>query len=1286
MPFRNYVDDMPRKSLTKVLTAVLALSTSLLTPPAIASSCDAASFGSGSGDGSSSATPYIIQTSDHLRNIGLCDGVAKHFSVRTDIDLLGVPFTPIGSSGTFLSKISGEVFDGGITRSARISGLYVEEPIAGFILKAGSAAALKDLEFSGSIIATSASGDSQGTGLIAVAEPSDGASVTFESVKTSIDIRSEALRGVGGLVGWFRTANNAKAGELVFSSSSVIVSNSKGSIVAASSQEVGGLVGFAMNGKVEIQDSFTNVLLQSSKPGAVIGGLVGEARTASVDSLNSGSESIIEYLPLTSAVNTKVGGLVGAWTTTTGMAQSTSTIDRSYFAGLIVFRGDGAYGGLTGFVPASGSSFQLNVNDSYFSGTIARDPVVAVTGSYNSPGSYIYVGGLVGWAQDPITWQRVIGNTKLDLLGGEKNSPVFGYIDSGGVGVSYAGKTQNLSGVLFNFSPEAGVNNRTFGAAKAEGSTNTASTTGGVGISTALLATESTFTSRSFGNTNWYYENSLGEVCSAPYLAWQGDSGCQPNLTGVRMLGSGNQFEAYFSVPVNGSGTFPSPSVFSVLQNGVSQALSGQIAPGPSSRSLIVSLPTNVGTGDKLEVIYTDPNLAVNNSPSEALEAELGGQVDVRSRSLLLLPTLGPTAALSSSLQTPTTIEIGLTCGGSCGSADSYGFVASITPAGGSPATISGTANSTVTTLSFTALTPSVSHTIQASVTNNGQTSATVSTTVVTPRPSASISALTVTDTSATLIVGCTNCGAAPDSFTVSATPVAGGPAITSNTTVISGLTSETTYSFAVVVRFAGVDSDSANWQSNPVMTLPFVPVISSVSPAAVPLTGGSITVTGSNFTTSSLLTLGGTSLAFTIVSGTEITFSAPSGTAGSVDLAITNPVGTFTLSNAITYVSGPSLATNSPVLATTNGGTIVTLTGTDLATTNQVNVGSTTVSFSVVSDTAVRFTTAATTAGIVDIGVVTVGGTDTLSSAIEFTASALAPVIGAIAPTSGTTAGGTTITVTGQYFSGSYSDSVSAAINGVSGSSIVLIDDSTLTFVSPPGAAATGLDVTVATGGGLGTLAGAFSYTAPPAPSSTPGSAPPVVINTPTITEFSTREISASGAEVIATGLRLENVSVLTLGGITVTIVSNTSTSITFTTGEMPVGVWDLRLVGSNGTLVFQQAIEVVEATAIVAESTGELLGWTWTLKFLGNSRSLHDAQAAHLTRRLNPNAETIICWGYTTAENPNAWAIAHATQRAQAACDLAIANNSEVKTVVRLRYGVSKSWAMRSALQFWR
>jgi hypothetical protein len=491
-----------------------------------------------------------------------------------------------------------------------------------------------------------------------------------------------------------------------------------------------------------------------------------------------------------------------------------------------------------------------------------------------------------------------------------------------------------------------------------------------------------------------------------------------------------------------------------------------------------------------------------------------------------------------------------------------------------------------------------------------------------------------------------------------------------------------------VVVAFAGTTSDVVLWQDNPVMTLPFLPIISSVSPAALPLTGGTVTVTGANFTTSTELTFGGATLSFTIVSGTEITFTAPTKTAGSFDLSIQNQVGPFTLSNAITYVSGPSLSTNSPVLATTNGGTIVTLTGTDLATTTQVNVGSTTVSFSVISETKIRFVTAATSAGIVDVGVVTVGGPATRSNGLEFTDSALVPVVSSITPATGPIAGGTTVTITGQFFSGSYSDSVSAAIDGISGSSLVLIDDSTLTFVTPAHAEGAGLDVTVLTGGGLGTLAGAFSYTAPPVTSAGVGSGPAVILSTPEINTFSTRQLPASGGQITAEGRRLADISSMTLGGIRVTIVSNTDTSVTFTVLEMPVGTWDLRLVGANGTLTFQQAITIVGQEVLLESTPGTMLGFTMTLRFTGNNRTLNVVQERNLSSRLDrfSTAETIICWGYTTAANPNAWAIAHATARAKAACDLAIGSDSALKSVVRLRYGVSKDFAMRAALQFWR
>ena len=1235
--------------------------------PAEASTCTTASFHGGDG---SSSSPFQISTETQLKNLRFCLGVShndKYFEFSNDVVVSSATNIPIGDiTNRFMGEVDGQGY--ALTLPNNMSfGSIARGGLFGFI----DSGAVQSITISGAV-----------TGATDIGMLAGGASnSSFVDITTFGHVNGTG--SVGGLIG---TLNTSTVSNVSVNRNPLITQT----FYVTSTLYAGGVVG-VVNDSVVLQ-SEANVPV-SSGGGGRAGGLVGSAaRSQILESNATGNVNSTD----TSIGNT--GGLVG-------MLDDQSVVSRSLAHGNVTGKRAGglvgyirssviqeshAYGTVTGptstIVYAGGLVGEVAGSSTTRISKSSAKGNISITGSMgNNLGGFI--GNLIGAIT--INDSYSTGNVSGGSSASSYNGGFIGFLNSSGVTISksFSRGTVSGTGIKFPFAayvqgaPSASNNSflaTTLSTDDSHGSTSLASPLLESSFSEITTFQDKGFSIQFFNQTQQSDSDWL--MCDAfPVLSSEPAPDTCPMYPVAGSLDASGQI---LTITFNGEiAELPENSAFATTPSVAISSIATT-----SARVLQVQLNSALPGGIALAFSYTKPSdqaaQLLKRSGADSIADSFTFRGIVNNSNLS-----GPIVlSLASSNLTPTSVDLAFSCGGSCDPSASFDYVASITPAGGSATTETDTTTGTAT-LSFNNLDPNVAHVISVTVAQGGLTSPAATLNVTTPKPFATISAISVLDTSATLTVGCTNCGAAPDSFTVSATPVAGGPAITSNTNVISSLSSETTYSFSVVIAFAGTTSDLLLWQDNPVMTLPLVPVVSSVSPAAVPLSGGAITVTGANFTTSSLLTLGGTSSAFTIVSGTEITFTAPSGTAGSFDLAITNPVGTFTLSSAITYVSGPSLTTNSPVLATTNGGTIVTLTGTDLATTNQVNVGSTTVSFSVVSDTVVRFTTAATAAGIVDIGVVTVGGADTLSSAIEFTTSALVPVIGAIAPTSGTTAGGTTITVTGQYFSGSYSDSVSAAINGISGSSIVLIDDSTLTFVSPPGAAATGLDVTIATGGGLGTLAGAFSYTAPPAPS-TPGSAPPVVINTPTITEFSTREISASGAEVTATGLRLENVSVLTLGGITVTIVANTSTSLTFTTGEMPVGIWDLRLVGSNGTLVFQQAIEVVEATAIVAESTGELLGYTWTLKFIGNSRSLHSAQREHLAGKLDEysTAETIICWGYTTAENPNAWAIAHATQRAQAACDLALANNSEVRTVVRLRYGVEKSWAMRSALQFWR
>ena len=83
------------------------------------------------------------------------------------------------------------------------------------------------------------------------------------------------------------------------------------------------------------------------------------------------------------------------------------------------------------------------------------------------------------------------------------------------------------------------------------------------------------------------------------------------------------------------------------------------------------------------------------------------------------------------------------------------------------------------------------------------------------------------------------------------------------------------------------------------------------------------------------------------------------------------------------------------------------------------------------------------------------------------------APTVTAISPASGSSSGGTTITLNGTNFFGASSVTVGGAL----ATSVNVISASVLTAVTPVGIAGASVSVSVATPGGTGTLAGAFSY-----------------------------------------------------------------------------------------------------------------------------------------------------------------------------------------------------------------
>lgn len=950
-----------------------------------------------------------------------------------------------------------------------------------------------------------------------------------------------------------------------------------------------------------------------------------------------------------------VGGLIGQVSPASGGLGRVTEIYNSEFSGHILNRlaassRSSKAGGIVGIVGQNGT---LQISNS------------SVTGVFSSPNSslYSYAGGALGDLDGTgIQTLRlanfldapVLSATVLDAIYAR---PGLGRIISGSITVQPG--TVIFDQRSYSRSPLAQLNNM-------------------IPISRSDLADSTKIPFQSYSSNA--DPSSAWNQCAIPYLSWLGNEGCSPRVAGALLREDGRELEVFFTQPITAS-SFDASSL-RVFAGTTLVGTTGAPRQTQGDRGIVVSLSRAVLAGDSPYLQFDGSSTIRSVTSQVALSRDF---VYLHNTSSVTGPIV---SGLTSTNIGPSRFDLNFSCGGSCDSMNPYTYSVLVTTVDGETRTLGGS-NVGPTVVTVESLDANQVYSVGVSVSQSTIHSQVSSIQVTTPRPIATISSLVVAEITATLNVGCTNCGAAPDSYTISATPQAGGAAITSNTAVIAGLSPETTYSFAVVIAYAGTTSASVNWQGNPVRTNPYSPVITSITPSSGPLAGGLITVTGSNFSTSNQVTFGGSTVSFTIVNGTTITFTAPAGSAGVVSLAVRNPAGTGTLPNAFTYVAAPTLTAISPALATTNGGTIVTLTGTELASATQVNLGSSTVSVTVVSSTKVRFVTPATSAGVVDVGIVAVGGSATLSQALEFTTSALIPVIASITPASGSVDGGTTITVTGQHFSGSYSNSVSAAINGASGSSVVIIDDSTLTFVSPAGAAASGLPVSVATGGGLGILAGAFTYTAPPPQniSGGGGSAPAISSYPPEILEFSTRTVSAKGGVVTVTGKRLSDIQKLYVGDIEVLISSNSDTSFTIVLNAMPVGTWDLVLINGYGKLTFLQALTVEPEVVVVEKVPGKLIGWSWIPSFQANSRSLSQVQMFKLDQMLSAaqNPQTLVCWGYTTSLTPSTWALEHARLRAQVACAY-LSEKLGIKAVVRVRHGAIKAHAMRSSIQFWK
>lgn len=255
-------------------------------------------------------------------------------------------------------------------------------------------------------------------------------------------------------------------------------------------------------------------------------------------------------------------------------------------------------------------------------------------------------------------------------------------------------------------------------------------------------------------------------------------------------------------------------------------------------------------------------------------------------------------------------------------------------------------------------------------------------------------------------------------------------------------------------------------------------PVVTVVSPAGGPVTGGtSVALTGSGFTGATSVTFGGSlGTSLVVTSDTTLTVVAPVHAAGQVDVIVTTPAGSSSVSASAKYTyGGPVVTSLTPTSGPVAGGTVVTVSGTGFTGATSVTFGGTFgTSLTVSNDATLTVTTPAHAAGQVDVLVTTPAGTSAVATGAKFTYGA-GPTITGVSPTSGGPAGGTVVTITGSGLTGA----TSVTFGGAAGTSLTVASDTSLTVTTPAHAAGQ-VDVIVTTPTGTSTTSATavFTYT----------------------------------------------------------------------------------------------------------------------------------------------------------------------------------------------------------------
>jgi len=350
-------------------------------------------------------------------------------------------------------------------------------------------------------------------------------------------------------------------------------------------------------------------------------------------------------------------------------------------------------------------------------------------------------------------------------------------------------------------------------------------------------------------------------------------------------------------------------------------------------------------------------------------------------------------------------------------------------------------------------------------------------------------------------------------------------------------------------------------------------PAVTSISPESGPLAGGNlVTVMGSGFQDDEPITgveVGGTAATFIIVDDDEITVAMPAKAAGTYDIILTNADGDSpnTSADDYTYVVMPDVESVTPSTGPSEGGTIVTITGTGFTDATEVHFGLTEATvFTVEDDTEITVTSPARSPGTVNVRVTTAGGQSATGSDANYTYTA-APAVTGVDPSGGPIAGGNTVTITGSGFTG-------ATIVTFGDESVVptVVDDTEITVTAPANSVGTvDVRVTTALGTSPNTTADNYTYAVGPTVSGLSPSTGP----------------AAGGTLVTISGTGFTGTVLVDFGGTMVTPTVLSSTTLTVISPAHAAGVVSVLVTTSNGTSPDTSADDFTYAAASTVNVT---------------------------------------------------------------------------------------------------